>query len=85
MTILAWIVLGLVAGLVARTIVDRHGSGIVLDTLLGIGGAIVGGLAFTAAGAAGVTGFDLASLGVAGAGAGVALGAYHAVAWRRVA
>ena len=44
MSILAWIILGLVAGFIASKIVNRHGEGIILDVLLGIVGSVVGGL-----------------------------------------
>ena len=43
MSLFVWILLGLVAGLIASHIVNRRGEGIILDTLLGIIGAIVGG------------------------------------------
>ena len=45
MGIIGWIVLGLVAGIVAKRIFPRgRGLGIVITTLLGIGGALLGGL-----------------------------------------
>jgi uncharacterized membrane protein YeaQ/YmgE (transglycosylase-associated protein family) len=44
---LAWIVLGLMAGFVASKIVKSHGSGIVLDLVLGVVGALVGGYVFS--------------------------------------
>ena len=43
MSVLAWIVLGLLAGFVASQIVNQRGSGILLDLVLGIIGAMVGG------------------------------------------
>jgi len=46
MSILAWIILGLVAGFIASKIVNRHGEGIILDVLLGIVGSVVGGWLF---------------------------------------
>ncbi len=47
MSILAWIVLGLVAGFIGSKIVNKTGEGIIRDILLGIVGAVVGGLACT--------------------------------------
>lgn len=79
MGIIAWIVLGLVAGFIASKIVNRSGSGILLDLILGVVGAFVGGLLFDVIGARGVTGFNLWSLIVAVIGAVVVLGVYHAI------
>ncbi|UFN51287.1 GlsB/YeaQ/YmgE family stress response membrane protein [Roseomonas sp. OT10] len=83
MSILAWLVLGLIAGFIASRIVNKTGSGMVLDIVLGIIGAIVGGWLFTTFGAAGVTGFNIWSMLVAVIGAVVVLLVYHAVAGRR--
>ena len=84
MSILAWIVLGLVAGFIASKIVNRTGSGLVMDLLLGVVGAFVGGYLFTRFGAAGVTGLNLYSILVATVGAAIVLVVYHAIARRRV-
>jgi uncharacterized membrane protein YeaQ/YmgE (transglycosylase-associated protein family) len=83
MSYLAWIVLGLVAGFIGSKIVNKTGEGILLDIVLGIVGAVVGGWLFNTFGAAGVTGLNLYSLLVAVIGAVVLLVAYHAI--RRVA
>jgi uncharacterized membrane protein YeaQ/YmgE (transglycosylase-associated protein family) len=82
MTILGWIILGLLAGFIASKIVNRTGEGVVLDIVLGIVGAVVGGLLFNAIGDSGVTGFNLWSLFVAVIGAVVLLGLYHLVTGR---
>jgi uncharacterized membrane protein YeaQ/YmgE (transglycosylase-associated protein family) len=79
MGIIAWIVLGLIAGFIASKIVDHHGQGIVIDALLGIAGAFLGGLVFRLIGGRGVTGFNLWSLLVAIGGAIVVLLAYNAI------
>lgn len=79
MSILAWIILGLIAGFIGSKIVNKHGDGLVLDLVLGIVGAIVGGLVFRAFGASGVTGLNLYSLIVAVIGAIVFLVVYHAL------
>ena len=83
MSILAWLVLGLIAGFLGSKIVNKRGEGIFLDIILGIIGAVVGGWLFTRFGAAGVTGLNLYSLLVAVVGAVVVLVLYHAV--RRIA
>jgi uncharacterized membrane protein YeaQ/YmgE (transglycosylase-associated protein family) len=83
MSILAWIILGLIAGFVGSKIVNKSGEGIFLDIILGIIGAVVGGWLFARFGASGVTGLNLYSLFVAVVGAVVVLLLYHAV--RRVA
>jgi uncharacterized membrane protein YeaQ/YmgE (transglycosylase-associated protein family) len=83
MSFLAWIVLGLVAGFIGSKLVNKSGEGFVLDILLGIVGAVVGGWLFSSFGAAGVTGLNLYSLLVAVVGAVVFLVVYHAIVGRR--
>jgi uncharacterized membrane protein YeaQ/YmgE (transglycosylase-associated protein family) len=83
MSILAWIVLGLIAGFIASKLVNRSGGSLVLDLLLGVVGAFVGGFLFTRFGAAGVTGLNLYSILVAIIGAVVVLFIYHAIVGRR--
>ena len=82
MSWLAWIVLGLLAGFIGSKIVNRQGQGMILDIVLGIVGALVGGWLFNQFGARGVTGLNLYSLLVAVVGAIVILLVYHAL--RRV-
>jgi uncharacterized membrane protein YeaQ/YmgE (transglycosylase-associated protein family) len=79
MSILGWIILGLISGFIGSKIVNRTGEGFFLDIILGIVGAIVGGFLFTAVGASGVTGFNLYSMVVAVIGAIVVLVIYHAL------
>jgi uncharacterized membrane protein YeaQ/YmgE (transglycosylase-associated protein family) len=83
MSIIGWIVLGLIAGFIGSKIVNKTGEGFFLDIVLGIVGAIVGGFLFTAVGATGVTGFNLYSMFVAIVGAIVVLVLYHAIFGRR--
>ena len=82
MSVLAWVVLGLIAGFIASKIVKSSGQGLLLDIVLGIVGAVVGGYLFTAIGATGVTGFNLYSIFVAIVGACVVLWLYHAFSRR---
>jgi uncharacterized membrane protein YeaQ/YmgE (transglycosylase-associated protein family) len=83
MSILAWIILGLIAGFIGSKLVNRTGEGFVLDIVLGIVGAVVGGWLFNRFGAAGVSGLNLYSLLVAVVGAVAVLVVFHAI--RRVA
>lgn len=84
MSIIAWIVLGLIAGFIASKIVNKSGDGMLIDILLGVVGAVVGGWLFNTFGMAGVTGLNLYSILVAAVGAIVFLVIYHAITRRRV-
>ncbi len=79
MSILSWILLGLIAGFLASKIVNRHGEGIFLDIVLGIVGAVAGGYLFSFFGAGQVTSLNLYSVLVATAGAVLVLVVYHGV------
>jgi len=83
MSILAWIVLGLIAGFIASMLVNHRGEGMILDIVLGIVGAVVGGWLFNEMGHSGVNGVNLYSTGVAVVGAVVVLVLYHALFGRR--
>jgi uncharacterized membrane protein YeaQ/YmgE (transglycosylase-associated protein family) len=82
MSIIAWVILGLVAGFIASKIVNHTGEGTILDIVLGIVGAVVGGLVFNAVGATGVNGFNIWSMFVAVVGAVLLLVVKHAVMGR---
>ncbi|MEJ0036571.1 MAG: GlsB/YeaQ/YmgE family stress response membrane protein [Gammaproteobacteria bacterium] len=79
MSIVAWIVLGLIAGFIGSKLINKTGSGLLLDIVLGVVGAIVGGWVFQFFGAAGVTGLNLYSLLVAVIGSAIVLIVYHAI------
>jgi uncharacterized membrane protein YeaQ/YmgE (transglycosylase-associated protein family) len=79
MSLLAWIILGLVAGFIGSKIINKSGEGFFLDIVLGIIGAVVGGWVFNFFGAAGVTGLNIYSLLVAVIGAILVLVIYHAI------
>lgn len=79
MSFLAWIVLGLLAGFIGSKLVNKRGEGLILDIVLGMVGAVVGGWLFRNFGAAGVTGLNLYSLLVAVVGAVIVLVVYHAL------
>ena len=84
MSLLAWIVLGLLAGFIASKIVNKSGEGALLDIALGIVGAVTGGFLFQTFGMAGVTGVNIYSILVAVVGAIVFLVVYHAIFRARV-
>lgn len=79
MSIIAWIVLGLVAGFIGSKIVNKSGEGVLLDIVLGVVGAVVGGFLFNLVGAAGVTGFNIWSILVAVLGSVIVLVVYHSL------
>ncbi len=83
MSIIAWLVLGLIAGFIGSKIVNRTGEGLVMDIVLGVVGAVVGGFLFNMFGASGVSGLNIYSLVVAVVGAIVVLVLYHMVFRRR--
>ena len=83
MSIIAWLILGLIAGFIASRIYAGSGQGVLLDIVLGVVGAFVGGFIFDAVGGVGVTGFNLWSLIVAIVGAIIVLWIYHTIVGRR--
>ena len=83
MSIIAWLVVGLIAGWIGSMIVNRSGEGLVMDIVLGIVGALVGGFIFQALGHSGVSGINLYSILVAFVGSVLVLVVYHMVFRRR--
>ncbi len=83
MSLLGWIIFGLITGFVASRIVNKRGEGCILNVVLGIVGACVGGFIFNSIGSYGITGFNLYSMFVAIIGAIVVLFIYHALTGRR--
>ena len=79
MSILAWIVLGVIAGFIASKIVNKSGEGLIRDLILGVIGAFVGGWIMERFGEAGVSGLNLYSLVVSVLGAIVVLVVFHTV------
>jgi len=77
-------ILGLVAGFVGSKVVNKRGDGILMDIIIGVVGAILGGWLFGLFGMAGVNGLNIWSLFVAVIGAIVLLVAYHALVRRTV-
>ncbi len=86
MSILAWIVVGLIAGFLAKMVVPGEGPGGAFgDIIVGIIGAVIGGWLFTAFGHAGANGINLYSILVSVVGAVVLLGIMRAFSGRRFA
>ena len=86
MGILAWIIVGLVAGILAKIAMPGPDpGGIILTVVIGIAGAIVGGLIVNAVlGRQGVTGFDLPTVLVATLGSVILLAVYRFITRRAV-
>ncbi|HEV8523854.1 MAG TPA: GlsB/YeaQ/YmgE family stress response membrane protein [Terriglobales bacterium] len=85
MGILAWIIFGLLAGAIAKLLMPgRDPGGWIVTILLGIAGALLGGIIGSALwGSTGVTGFDLGSFALAIGGAILLLAVYRVVRGRR--
>ena len=82
MGIISWIVFGLIAGFIGSKIVNKTGSGLIMDVVLGVVGAVVGGFLAGLIGMGGVDGFDIRSLLIAIIGAIVVLVVYRSVMTR---
>jgi uncharacterized membrane protein YeaQ/YmgE (transglycosylase-associated protein family) len=86
--IIAWIILGLLAGLIAKAIMPGgEGLGLILTTLLGVAGALVGGFLATALGLGDPIDefFDISTWIAAVVGALIILWIWNAISGRRVA
>ena len=80
MSFIAWLVVGLLAGWIGSMIVNRgRGEGLLMDIVLGVIGAFVGGFLFHHFGHSGVSGINLYSILVAVVGSVVVLLIYHAL------
>ena len=79
MSLITWILLGLVAGFIASKLVNKTGEGFFMDIVLGVVGAVIGGWVFNTFGMAGVTGFNIWSILVSVGGAVIFLVIYHAI------
>jgi uncharacterized membrane protein YeaQ/YmgE (transglycosylase-associated protein family) len=79
MSIVTWIILGLIAGFIGSKLVNKTGEGFLLDIVLGVVGAVVGGWVFNFFGHTGVTGLNIYSLIVAVIGSILVLVLYHLI------
>jgi uncharacterized membrane protein YeaQ/YmgE (transglycosylase-associated protein family) len=83
MGLISWIVIGLLAGLLARWIMPGEDpGGIIVTLLVGMAGASVGGFIVSILGGVGTTGFNVWSILVATLGAAILLALYRLVAHR---
>jgi uncharacterized membrane protein YeaQ/YmgE (transglycosylase-associated protein family) len=82
-SILGWIIFGLITGYVASLVVNDRGEGCFLNIALGFVGALVGGFIFRQLTGFNAFHFNLVSMFVAIIGAIVVLVGYHAVTGRR--
>jgi uncharacterized membrane protein YeaQ/YmgE (transglycosylase-associated protein family) len=84
MGILSWIVVGLIAGLLAKLVLPGDDpGGLIVTTLIGIAGAFIGGFVVGVLGGAGVTGLNIWSILVATLGAVILLAIYRLFAGGR--
>ena len=78
MGFIAWIILGLVVGVIAKFLMPgKDPGGIIITILLGVAGAFLGGFVSSSLGFGSVTGFDLRSLIIAVLGAIALLAVYR--------
>lgn len=83
MSFITWIIVGLIAGLLADWVMPGANNWVV-DTLVGMAGAIIGGWLFSLLGMGGATGFNFWSILVAFIGAVILLGIVRAIQGRKV-
>ena len=80
---LAWIIIGALAGWLASIVMHTNArQGLLMDIIVGIVGALIGGFLFNAIGVPGVTGFNVWSLFVAFVGAVILIGLLRLVTGR---
>lgn len=82
MSVLGWIIVGLVAGGLAGRVTGYRGGGCITTMVVGIVGGLLGGAIFSAAGDEGITGFGLRSMFVAFIGATILLLVFGALTGR---
>ena len=83
MSILGWIFFGLITGFVASKVVNAHGQGCILNVVLGIVGAVVGGALFGFLGEPVFYHFSFKSMLIAILGAIVVLLVWNAITGRK--
>ena len=84
MSVLSWILLGLIAGLLGSKVVSRRGKGMLLNTGLGIVGAVTSGYLLNFIGPDRAARLDLYDVLVATAGAVLVLVVYHGIRRMRI-
>jgi len=85
MSILAWIVVGLIAGWIANMFMSSGAGGLVADLVIGVLGAIVGGFVVgLVTNTDYTTGFNLPTIVVAVIGAIILIGAYRLLGGKKI-
>jgi uncharacterized membrane protein YeaQ/YmgE (transglycosylase-associated protein family) len=79
LSVMGWIVLGVVVGFLASRLVNRRGEALLLDIALGTVGAVFCGWLFKPTATTGATGFDAWRILIAAVGAVVLLSAWHLI------
>ena len=82
MSILTWIVLGLIVGFIANKLFNKTGEGVLMNIVLGGIGAVFGGELINKFGIGGATWLNLWSVLVSVSGAALFLVVYNALATR---
>lgn len=83
MSILGWIVMGILAGALARVVVPSKGQGCLYTLVIGVLGALIGGALSAAAGVGdGISGFNFGTLVIAFLGACLLLLVLYALGGR---
>jgi len=83
MGLIAWVVLGLIAGLIAKALMPgKDPGGCIITVIIGIVGAVLGGFLATRLGFGGISGFDLRSIFIAILGAFILLAIWRMISGR---
>ena len=84
MGLIAWVVLGLIAGLIAKALMPgKDPGGCIITVIIGIVGAVLGGFLATMLGFGGISGFDLRSIFIAILGSFILLAIWRMISGRR--
>ena len=84
MSFIAWIVVGLIAGWLAKMIMPgKEPGGFIMTLVIGVVGAIVGGLVWNMMGREGATGINIGSIFIATIGSLIFLAIWKAIAGKR--
>jgi len=84
MTIIGWIVVGLIAAAIATRLTNRRGGGCITNIVVGVIGGLIGGALDNAAGGEGIGEFGLRSILLAAVGATIFLAVLNAIESGRV-
>lgn len=77
MSLIGWIIVGIVAGIIASRISSKTGALFLVDSIMGVAGALVAGTIYAVSASGSMVGIDPYSVCVAAGGAVLLLWAYH--------